>query len=61
MTCFRRSRVGLRANGWPTWPPAAPGSCPWFARNVAFKALILAHLRPVAVRLGHDPDQAWPY
>jgi hypothetical protein len=34
---------------------------PWFARNVAYKVLIKVGLRPVAVRLGHDPTQDWPF
>jgi hypothetical protein len=34
---------------------------PWFARNVAFKALILAGRRDWAERLGHDPAAPWPY
>jgi hypothetical protein len=34
---------------------------PWFARNVAFKALIVAGRRNWAERLGHDPAAPWPY
>jgi Methyltransferase domain len=34
---------------------------PWFARNVAFKALIVAGRRDWAERLGHDPAAPWPY
>jgi predicted O-methyltransferase YrrM len=34
---------------------------PWFARNVVYKALILAHQRDLAVRLGHDPALQWPF
>lgn len=35
---------------------------PWFVRNVAVKALILARLRPLARLLGHGPgDGPWPY
>lgn len=34
---------------------------PWFARNVAIKALVLARLRPLAHRLGLPPDAPWPY
>ena len=34
---------------------------PWFARNVVFKVLIKANLRPVALRLGLDPAQEWPF
>lgn len=33
----------------------------WFARNVTYKVLISAKLRPVAIRLGHDPTQQWPF
>jgi predicted O-methyltransferase YrrM len=34
---------------------------PWFARNVLFKLLVLAHLRPVAHRLGLPAGMHWPY
>lgn len=34
---------------------------PWFARNVAIKALVLARLRPLAHRLGLPRDAPWPY
>ena len=34
---------------------------PWFARNVLFKALVLAGLRPVAHRLGLPAGMHWPY
>jgi hypothetical protein len=34
---------------------------PWFARNVAIKALVLARLRPLAHRLGLPRDARWPY
>jgi predicted O-methyltransferase YrrM len=34
---------------------------PWFARNVVYKALILIGRRDVAIRLGHDRDQEWPF
>jgi hypothetical protein len=34
---------------------------PWFARNVLFKALIVAGRRGWAERLGHDPAAPWPY
>jgi hypothetical protein len=34
---------------------------PWFARNVAIKALILAGRRRWAERLGLDPAAPWPY
>lgn len=33
---------------------------PWFARNVAIKAALVARLRPVARMLGH-PSGDWPY
>jgi len=59
MTCFRRTRVPLRDR------PANVGrqlaQLPWFVRNVLFKVLIQAGLRPVALRLGHDPAQEWPF
>jgi hypothetical protein len=34
---------------------------PWFARNLAIKALVLARLTPLAHALGLPPDQHWPY
>jgi hypothetical protein len=34
---------------------------PWFARNVAIKALVLAGRRRWAERLGLDPAAPWPY
>lgn len=34
---------------------------PWFARNVAIKALILAGRRRWAERIGLDPAAPWPY
>jgi hypothetical protein len=34
---------------------------PWFARNLAIKALILAGRRRWAERLGLDPGAPWPY
>ena len=34
---------------------------PWFARNVAIKALVLAGRRSWAERLGLDPSAPWPY
>jgi hypothetical protein len=34
---------------------------PWFARNVAIKALVLAGLRPLAHRLGLPAGARWPY
>jgi predicted O-methyltransferase YrrM len=46
-----RARDGLRQLG----------ELPWFARNVAIKALVLARLRPLAHRLGLQPDAPWPY
>ena len=34
---------------------------PWFARNVAIKALVLAGRRRWAERIGLDPAAPWPY
>jgi hypothetical protein len=34
---------------------------PWFVRNVAIKALVLARLQPLAHRLGLPRDARWPY
>jgi SAM-dependent methyltransferase len=34
---------------------------PWFARNLALKALVVAGLRPLAHRLGLPRDARWPY
>jgi predicted O-methyltransferase YrrM len=59
MTEYRRSRVrGLEraANAGRQL-----AELPWFARNVLFKVLISLHQRPLALRLGLDPSQDWPY
>ncbi len=37
------------------------GELPWFARNVAIKALLLAGRRRAAERLGLEPGAPWPY
>jgi predicted O-methyltransferase YrrM len=37
------------------------GELPWFARNVAIKALVLAGRRRWAERIGLDPAAPWPY
>jgi hypothetical protein len=34
---------------------------PWFVRNVAIKALIVAKLGRLARLLGHKPNEPWPY
>jgi methyltransferase family protein len=34
---------------------------PWFARNLAIKALVVAGLEPLAHRLGLPPGARWPY
>jgi predicted O-methyltransferase YrrM len=34
---------------------------PWFARNLAIKALVVGRLRPLAHRLGLPRDAQWPY
>ena len=34
---------------------------PWFARNLAIKALVLARARPLAHALGLPRDAHWPY
>jgi predicted O-methyltransferase YrrM len=34
---------------------------PWFARNVAIKLALVDGRRELAVRLGHAPEDAWPY
>ena len=59
MTCFRRTTVPLGDR--PSNIGRQLAQLPWFVRNVVFKVLIKAGLRPVALRLGHDPDQEWPF
>jgi predicted O-methyltransferase YrrM len=59
MTCFRRTRVPFRDR--PANVARQLAQLPWFLRNVLFKVLIQAGLRPVALRLGHDPAQEWPF
>ena len=56
---YRREPVRGRP-GWPTWAASWP-SCPWFARNLAIKALIVARLPQAhAGCSGHD-GETWPY
>ncbi len=59
MTEFRRSR--LTPVERVTNVARQLAELPWFVRNVTYKALIVAHLRGLAVRLGHDPAQEWPF
>jgi predicted O-methyltransferase YrrM len=59
MTEYRRSP--LRGSERAGNAARQLGELPWFARNVLYKALIVAGLRSVAVRLGHDPAQEWPF
>ena len=44
----------------PTWLRQL-GELPWFARNLAIKALVVAGRRRWAERLGLDPAAPWPY
>jgi predicted O-methyltransferase YrrM len=48
--------------GWARVRNAARqlGEVPWFARNLAIKALLVARLGPLARALGHD-GETWPY
>jgi predicted O-methyltransferase YrrM len=59
MTRYTRTVVPWRER--PANAARQLAQLPWFARNVAFKVLIKVGLRPVAVRLGHDPAQEWPF
>ncbi len=59
MTEFRRSRLGPAET--VTNVARQLRELPWFVRNVLFKGLILGHQRHLAVRLGHDPAQEWPF
>jgi predicted O-methyltransferase YrrM len=59
MTRYRRESLTTRDRATSTGRQLA--QLPWFARNMLFKALISAHLKRVAVALGADPTQDWPY
>ena len=59
MTEFRRSRLGPAEV--VTNVARQLRELPWFVRNVVYKALIVGHQRQLAVRLGHDPAQEWPF
>jgi predicted O-methyltransferase YrrM len=59
MTEYRRSPLGPVERVTDALHQLA--ELPWFARNVLFKVLITLKQRPLAIRLGLDPDQAWPY
>jgi hypothetical protein len=54
-------RVTLRGGGRVRDALRQLAELPWFARNVLFKALVLAGLRPVAHRLGLPAGMHWPY
>ena len=54
-------RVPPRAGPAGATSRASSPQLPWFARNVAIKALILAGRRGWAERLGLDPAAPWPY
>jgi Methyltransferase domain len=52
----------------PLTPLARGGSAlrqlaqlPWFLRNLAIKLALVLRLRPVALALGHDRNDEWPY
>jgi len=59
MTCYRRQRLSLGERFSSSMMQLA--QLPWFVRNVMFKALISAKMRGIAIKLGHDPAQAWPF
>ena len=59
MTRYRRESMTSRDRLTSTGRQLA--QLPWFARNVLFKALITARFKRVAVALGADPTQDWPY
>jgi predicted O-methyltransferase YrrM len=59
MTEYRRSR--LHGTERATNAARQLAELPWFGRNVVYKVLVTARLRPLAVRLGMDPTQDWPY
>jgi hypothetical protein len=59
MTHYRRDQLSWRDRTGSALRQLA--QLPWFARNVLFKVLISAKMRGVAIRLGHDPAQQWPF
>jgi len=56
-------RLAAPLRGWERVRDGARllAELPWFARNVLFKVLVLAGLRPVAHRLGLPAGMHWPY
>jgi Methyltransferase domain len=50
-----------REPGRPADAARQAAELPWFARNLAIKALVLAGRRRWAERLGLDPGAPWPY
>jgi hypothetical protein len=60
-TLAEYERVSLRGTARLRSVARQLAQLPWFARNVLFKALVLAGLRPVAHRLGLPAGMHWPY
>ena len=59
MTRYRRERLSVAERIANAARQLA--ELPWFARNVLFKVLVTARFRRVAVALGMDPTQEWPF
>ena len=57
----RAARRSLRGRARARDAARQLAQLPWFARNVLFKVLVLAGLRPVAHRLGLPAGMHWPY
>ena len=57
----RAARLPLRGAARARDAARQLAQLPWFARNVLFKVLVLAGLRPVAHRLGLPAGMHWPY
>ena len=58
---YERRASSLRGAAWAANVAAQLRELPWFARNVAIKALVVAGRRRAAERLGLEPGVPWPY
>ena len=58
---YRRLAAPLRGRERSRDAARQLAQLPWFARNVLFKVLVTARLRPVAHRLGLPAGMHWPY
>jgi Methyltransferase domain len=58
---YERLAAPAKPRAWAASAARQLAELPWFARNVAIKALVVAGRRRWAERLGLDPAAPWPY